>query len=184
MTTNTNTTTTTTTTTRKTSPVIEFKACARKNERVLVFDIRSAIIDRNDSAMLSLCKAWVHMVDNGIVSDLDVFSLVHELKAVAYTGKYASVNGRKDGKDGELNVISSGRVKAWLYTIRRNGYKALSVNAEKGERPEVKTVKANTRKTTVKISAEDREMFEMIKKLREAGLTNEQMSKWFEVMAC
>ena len=171
-------------TTTNNSPVIEFKAVARKNERVLLYDIRCAVLDRNEKSMLSLCKAWIHMVDNGVVSDVDVRTMVGELKRVAYTGKYASVNGRKDGKEGELSVVSSGRVKAWLYTVRRNGYKPLTVNAEKGDRPEEKTVKAISRKTTVKISAEDKEMFDMIKKLKDAGLSREQMAKWFEVMAC
>lgn len=186
-TTNTNTTPAKVTTTPapvKNSSAIEFKACARKNERVLVYDIRCAIIDRNDSALLSLCKAWIHMVDNGVVSDADVMALVRELKLVSYNGKYASVKGRKDGKEGELNVLSSGRVKAWLYTVRRNGYKVLSVNAEKGDRPEEKEARSISRKTTVKISKEDREMLELIKKMRDAGMNKEAMAKVFEVMAC
>lgn len=163
--------------------VIEFKHVARKNEKVLVYDIRCALIDNDLSSLLSLSKAWIHMVDNGVVSDSDVHRMVVELRKVAYTGKYASVNGRKDGKDGELNVITSGRVKAWLYTIRRNGYKALTVNAEKGERPEEKTVKQANKKTTIKIDAETAEMIETIKALRAAGLSKEQMNKWFELMA-
>ena len=162
---------------------IEFKQVARKNEKVLVYDIRCALIDNDFSSLLSLSKAWIHMVDNGVVSDNDVRRMVGELRKVAYTGKYASVNGRKDGKDGELNVITSGRVKAWLYTIRRNGYKALTVNAEKGDRPEEKTVKQANKKTTVKIDAETLEMLETIKALKSAGLTKEQMDKWFELMA-
>ena len=88
--------TTTTTTTTTTTAAITFHAVARKNERVLVYDIRSALIDGNTSDMLSLVKAWVHMVDNGTVSDVDVIRTVNELEKVAYVGKYASVNGRKD----------------------------------------------------------------------------------------
>lgn len=166
-----------------TTTVIEFKQVARKNEKVLVYDIRCALIDNDFSSLLSLCKGWIHMVDNGVVSDNDVRRMASELRKVAYTGKYASVNGRKDGKDGELNVITSGRVKAWLYTIRRNSYKALTVNAEKGERPEEKTVKQANKKTTVKIDAETLEMLETIKALKAAGLSKEQMNKWFETMA-
>ena len=164
--------------------VIPFKAIALKNERCVIFDIRCALIDRDNDNLLSLVKAWIHAKDNGVVSDMDVRTTVKALCEVAYHGKLASVKERKDGKTATVDVLSSGRVKAWLYTIRRNGYKAIDIHTEKGDRPEEKATRQVNRKTTVKISAEDKEMFEMIKELKKAGLTTEQMKKWFEVMAC
>ena len=192
---NTTTTTTTTNTTntnggknmntnKPDSMVIPFKAIALKNERCTLYDIRMALIDENDPSLLSLVKAWIHAKDNGIVADNDGRTTCEYLKKVAYVGKYASVNGRKDGKDGFMDVVSSGRVKAWLYTLRRNSYKGIDVIAEKGDRPEEKQVKQVNRKTTVKITAEDKEMFELIKKFRDAGMSKEQMEKLFNAMAC
>ena len=172
----------TTTTTTTTTTAITFHAVARKNERVLVYDIRSALIDCDTSNLLSLVKAWIHMVDNGTVSDADVVRTVDELEKVAYVGKYASVNGRKDGKEGYLDVVTSGRVKAWLYTIRRNGYRTLDVKAEKGERPEEKAARV-TRKTTVKLSAEDAELIKMVKALRDAGLSTDDIKATLQAKA-
>lgn len=140
-----------TNTNTNTIKAIEFKAVARSNERCLVYDIRCALIDSNESLLLSLVKAWIHMVDRGVVSDAETIATARALEMVAYTGKYATVKERTDGKTALMDVITSGRVKAWLYTIRRNGYKAVDVVAEKGERPAEKAVKAPNRKTIVKI---------------------------------
>ena len=158
-----------------TSPVIEFLPVSRQNERCLVYDIRSALIDGNKASGLSLVKAWIHMVDKGTVAENDVYTVWGELCKACYTGKYASVNGRKDGKEGELMTVSSGRVKAWLYTIRRNGYKALATTGEKGVRPEEKAVKVN-RKTTVKLDAETVELLKVARMLKAMNMDAEKMA--------
>lgn len=182
--TNTNTTTNTTNTTNTNTTAIEFKAIALKNERCLIYDVRCALIDSDESKVLSLVKAWIHAKDNGVVSDSDVRNTADALMKVAYTGKYASVKERTDGKAAFMDVVTTGRVKAWLYTIRRNGYKAIAVKAEKGNRPEEKAVKAVNRKTVVKLNAEDIELLNLIKSLRELGLDTDTIKAVIEKKAC
>ena len=163
---------------------IEFKAIALKNERCIIYDIRSALIDRDVDRMNSLVKAWIHAKDNGTVSDADVRRTVNALIEVAYVGKLASVKERKDGRNAVVEVVTTGRVKAWLYTIRRNGYKAIDVTSEKGDRPEEKEVKTVNRKTTVKLTAEDAELLRIVKALRDAGLNAEQIKVALAAKAC
>lgn len=173
-----------TTNTATVNATIEFKAIARKNERCTIFDIRAALIDGDSSALLSNVKAWIHCLDHGTVSDADVRNTADALRLVAYTGKYATVKERTDGRKAFMDVVSSGRVKAWLYTIRRNGYKAIDVKAEKGERPEEKAVKAVNRKTNVKLTADDIELLKLVKALREAGLDTDQIKTVLQAKAC
>ena len=147
----------TTTTNNNIISVITFVSVARKNEKCLVWDIRNALSENNHDSLLSLCKAWVVMLDgNDTTTDQKVVGLVSELVKVAYAGKYASIKERKDGKTACLDVITSGRVKAWLYTIRRNGYKALSVvDTHATERPEEKAVKSKDSKKKVVMTEQE-----------------------------
>lgn len=180
---NTNATTTTTNATTTTT-AIEFKAIALKNERCTIYDIRCALIDNDEKALLSLVKSWIHAKDNGVVSDADVRNTVKALQLVAYTGKYATVKARQDGKQAFMDVVSTGRVKAWLYTIRRNNYKTVAIVAEKGNRPEEKEVKTVNRKTTPKITPEDAELMNIVKSLKAKGLSVEQIKTVLQAIAC
>ena len=175
------TTTTTTTTntntsekkeapTMKTLATIAFVPVARKNERVLVWDIRNDIANMNHDNMLSHLKAWVAMVDGVDGAEAKTLALFNALSLVVYTGKYASVKERADGKKACMDVITSGRVKAWLYTIRRNGYKAVSVvDTHATERPEEKAVKA--RSSAKKVTCTEQEWLQFMewKKASEKG---------------
>lgn len=163
------------TNTNTNSPVIEFKAVARKNERCVLFDIRSALIDGDTVKGLSSVKAWIHCVDKGVVAENDVYTVWHELCKACYVGKYASVKERKDGKEAMLATVSSGRVKAWLYTIRRNGYKALPTTGEKGERPEEKAVKTSV-KTTVKLDPETVELLKVARVLKAMNMDADKLA--------
>lgn len=149
--------------------VITFVSVARKNEKCLVWDIRKALTENNHDNLLSFCKAWVVMLDgNDTTTDQKVVGMVNELLKVAYSGKYASIKERKDGKTACLDVITSGRVKAWLYTIRRNGYKALSVvDTHATERPEEKAVKAKDSKKKVVMTEQEFAQFMEWKKASE-----------------
>ena len=146
-----------TNTTTNVISVITFVSVARKNEKCLVWDIRKALTENNHDKLLSLCKAWVVMLDgNDATTDQKVVGLVNELLKVAYAGKYATVKERKDGKAACLDVITSGRVKAWLYSIRRNGYKALSVvDTHATERPDEKAVKTKDSKKKVVMTEQE-----------------------------
>ena len=134
---------------------IEYKPVMRSNERVLVYDIRCALIDNNCAALLSLVKAWYIMAKKPDVQDVKtvdtkVVELTTGLIKLAYSGKKASVHERKDNAHAIVDVMNTGRIKAWLYTLAENRFDMI---AQAGERPTEKISKRTTSpRNTIKLA--------------------------------
>ena len=108
----------------------------RKNERVLIWDIRESIVNSDKHKLFSLVKTWYVMAKKDIPSDTIVVAIAGLLLRMVTTGKNASV---KSEKVATMDILGTGRVKAWLYTIADGRFENIAT-AE--NRPEEKPVKA------------------------------------------
>lgn len=155
--------TTTTTTTKNTTPTIAWKQVMRSNERVLIYDLRNALKDNDTATALTLIKSWIAMQDkDNKPTDPDTVNMYDNLMMVFFTGKNATVKGTKEA---ELDCMSQGRLKAWLYTFHRGNVAIVDKYAGK-ERPEEKQGKVKQGKS-VKVPVAELEAFRAWKAAQE-----------------
>ena len=148
------------------APAIMYKAnVLRSNERCVVFDIWDAMSTGDTVSALSAIKTWLAMNDKTTKpTDEETVRMYEAMSKVVFVGKYASVKERSDGKKARLDMCSQGRLKAWLYTFRRDKY-MIEVVRKASDRPEEKQGKA--RHASAKIDPAELEAFRAWKALQE-----------------
>ena len=154
------------TTATTTKPVaIAYKSdVLRSNEKVVVWDIRKAFIDNDVATALSSIKTWLAMQDRETKpTDAETIKMYDSLSLVIFNGKNATV--KPSERVATMQAISSSRVKAWLYTIRRENYAVLRKEGKEEVRPEEKQGKA--KKATVKVPVAELEAFRAWKAMQE-----------------
>ena len=148
------------------APVIEYTEVARKNENRLVWMIRQAIEQTDEQSLLSLCKAWIAMVDKSVPEDDKVRKLATLLPIATLTRKDFTMK-EKEGKAPRFMVESTGIVKSALYTIRRCDYEINREYKKEIECPEEKQVKTKSGTTKVKMTEQEYNQYMAWKKASE-----------------
>lgn len=144
------TTTTATTATMKNVSIAYRSDVLRSNEKVVVWDIRNAFIKNDVATALSSIKTWLAMNDRDHKpTDEETVKMYDCMQLVMFSGKNATV--KTSEREAVLATITSGRVKAWLYTFKREGYNVKRVETKEEVRPEEKQGKCKAKKVMVPV---------------------------------